>query len=227
MAKQEKKRIHKECLIFCEGRDEYNFLVSWMNSSALAHEEGFSKDIQVIDFEGNENLYNALASYKVMDNFCSVRYLMIIRDAERNAQGAVQSIQNSLHRNGFLYPQTPAQWIYDTDNDINIGFLLFPSCSLQLENGTLEDLCLQILAKPDAPQYMSRIDSFLDDLEAHHGKFTHKHKTQLHTYFSVSNKFTGLKTGEAANAGAFNWAHQKLAPMRDFLRQMFTTHTER
>ena len=67
---------------------------------------------------------------------------------------------------------------------------------------------------------MDIVDSFLGTIESDFGSFTHKHKTQLYTYFSVSNKFTGLKIGESAKAGAFDWDHPKLDPLKDFVRCM-------
>lgn len=215
-----KEEIKKELLIFCEGRDEWNFLYYWLNSEALANEEGFSRDIQLVDFEGNENLPNKLKVYRNIDNFSSVTHLMIIRDAEQNPSGAVQSIQSSLHSAGFSSPDSPAKWCFDSRNEIHIGFLPFPRLTAQPVSGTLEDLCVQILAGPDAPKYMDIVDSFLGTIESDFGSFTHKHKTQLHTYFSVSNKFTGLKIGESAKAGAFDWDNPKLDPLKDFVRCM-------
>ena len=220
MPKHNKKSILKQSLIFCEGRDELHFLIAWLNSKPLADLPGFADDIQVVDFHGNNDLYPELASYKAMDNFNTVHHLLIIRDAEQNASAAVQSIQSALHRNGFTFPDSPAQWIHDAQNDIHLGFLLFPSCNSRPVNGTLEDLCLQLLAGKDAPEYMNRVDSFLAELETWRGKFSRKFKTRLHTYFSVSDKFTGLKIGEAAEANAFDWSRKELDTLKDFVRQM-------
>ena len=220
MPKHNKQSILKQSLIFCEGLDEYNFLIAWLNSKTLADVPGFANDIQVVDFGGISDLYPALASYKSMDNFNTVHHLMIIRDAERDSSAAVQSIQSALHRNGFTFPDSPAQWVHDTRNNLHLGFMLFPSCSAETVNGTLEDLCLQILAGKDAPEYMTRVDAFIDDLETWRGAFSHKFKTRLHTYFSVSGKFTALKIGEAAKANAFDWSRRELDTLRDFVRQM-------
>ena len=220
-----KEEITKKLLILCEGIDEYFFLIQWLNSPALAHEEAFSRDIQVVNFGGNEDLPNKLKTYRNMDNFENVTHLMIIRDAELNASGAVQSIQSALHSAGFTAPASPAKWCFDSANEIHIGFLLFPQLTAHPVSGTLEDLCVQILAGKDTPTYLAEIDQFMDDTAAHHGAFTHPHKTKLHTYFSVSNKFTGLKIGESAKAGAFDWANPKLDPLKDFVRQMLNTST--
>ena len=223
MAKQDKKleTIKMERLIFCEGIDEKNFLIKWLNSEALADEPGFADDIQVIDFGGNEDLSKALEFYKNIGSLNTVTHLMITRDAERDANAAIQSIQGALKRNGFQAPEVPCQWIHDNENDLHIGFLLFPTCDSNPTAGTLEDLCLKILAKSDAPVRMGEVNLLLSRLENEHGKkFTHKFKTQLHAYFAVSDEYVGMKIGEAASARAFDWGNSELNPLRNFVRHM-------
>ena len=227
MSRPQTAAITKKCLIFCEGIDEYFFLIYWLNSKALANEEGFSRDIQVVNFGGNSDLADTLQSYRLVENFSSVTHLMIIRDAEQDAHAAIQSIQSALLFAGFTAPDSTAQWCLDSANGIHIGFMLFPELTANPVSGTLEDLCLQILADSDAPQYLAEIDPFLQNISAHHGRFSHPHKTKLHTYFSVSDKFTGLKIGESAKAGAFDWSHTRLDPLKDFVRHMLNTSTER
>lgn len=146
---------------------------------------------------------------------------MIIRDAEQDSDGAIKSIQSALNNNGFQVPKEACQWIYDNDNDLYIGFLLFPTCDKNPTAGTLEDLCLKILAKSDAQACMEEVNIFLKRLEKEHGKiFTHKFKTQLHTYFAVSDDYVGMKIGEAASAMAFDWSSSELEPLKNFIRNM-------
>ena len=52
----ETKRIIKEHLIICEGRDAFEFLIAFLNSPTLQYDKRFSNDIQVFDFGGNEQL---------------------------------------------------------------------------------------------------------------------------------------------------------------------------
>ena len=221
MAKIERDRIKKSKLILCEGRDEENFLISWLNSDELSNEPGFSSEIQVLNFEGNSDLSRQLEKYRKMDGFDSLTHLMIIRDAEQDSDGAVKSIQSALGNNGFQVPEESCQWIYDKNNDLYIGFLLFPKCDNNPTAGTLEDLCLKILAKPDASVCMEEVNVFLERLETEHGKnFSHKFKTQLHAYFAVSDDYVGMKIGEAANAKAFDWSSPELEPLKNFVRNM-------
>ena len=221
MPKIERDRIKKEKLILCEGRDEENFLIAWLNSDELSNEPGFSNEIQVLNFEGNSDLSRQLEKYKKMDGFDSLTHLMIIRDAEQDLDGAVKSIQSALSNNGFQVPEESCKWIYDNENDLYIGFLLFPACDKNPTAGTLEDLCLKILAKSDASACMEEVNIFLERLEKEHGKnFSHKFKTQLHAYFAVSDDYVGMKIGEAAGAKAFNWSSSELEPLKNFVRNM-------
>lgn len=221
MGKIERDRIKKDKLIICEGRDEENFLISWLNCEELSNEPGFSNEIQVLNFGGNSDLSNQLEAYKKMDGFDNLTHLMIIRDAEQDFNGAIKSIQGALNNNGFQFPEEPGQWIYDDGNDLYIGFLLFPTCDKNLTAGTLEDLCLKILAKSDASTCMEEINIFIQRLETEHGKiFTHKFKTQLHTYFAVSDDYVGMKIGEAASAKAFDWSSAELAHLKNFVKYM-------
>ncbi len=61
MAKIERESITKDKLIICEGRDEENFLISWLNSDELSNKSGFSNEIQVKNFSGNSDLSRQLA----------------------------------------------------------------------------------------------------------------------------------------------------------------------
>ena len=63
---------------------------------------------------------------------------------------------------------------------------------------------------------------FLDrhDIKKNYGTIsTHEHKSRLHTYFSVNEKYISLKIGEAAKAGAFAWDHEKLDGLRNIISE--------
>ena len=220
MGRIERDQIKKEKLILCEGRDEERFLFALINDG-LSDEPGFADDIQIFDFGGVNDLSLKLESYKKMEGFDNVTHLMIIRDAELDVNGAIQSIQVSLKHNGFQAPKAPCQWIYDTKNDIYIGFLLFPTCDGSPTTGALEDLCLKILVKQDAKECVDEVRLLTSRLENIHGKsFRHKLKTQLHAYFAVSDDYVGMKIGEAANSKAFDWSSVELESLKSFVLHM-------
>lgn len=220
-AKGKNTEIRKRHLILCEGKDELFFLIAYLNSADLSGTPGFSEYIQVLDFGGNDDLPKYLAVLKVASGFDKVKNLLIVRDAEKDASLAMQQIKGALKNNGFAAPDGPHRWVRDeTNNGINIGFLLFPGCDEDPVAGTLEDLCLSILNQPDAPELLEVVDDFLDRLEGGRGReFGHRFKTRLHTYLAVSDDYVGMKIGEAARAGAFSWSGEKLTPLREFIRE--------
>ena len=214
-------RIEKRHLILCEGRDELFFLIAYLNSAHLSATPGFSEDIQVMDFGGNSDLLEQLKVLKVTPGFDEVKTLLIVRDAERDASSAIRQIRTALENNGFSAPDSPHQWVTDKKNkDVEIGFLLFPACHGTPVAGTLEDLCLSILNQPDAPELLEDVDRFLDQLKTERGRdFVHRFKTRLHTCLAVSDKYVGMKIGEAAKAGAFDWSDERLTPLREFIQE--------
>ena len=218
MPRKTNTQIFKSNLIICEGRDEQEFLIKYLNSGVLSTVPGFSNDIQVIDFGGNSELAQKLAVLKNMENFDKLTSLLVIRDAETNAESACQEIQHALKQNGFPIPQGPHCW---EGNPLRIGFLLFPACDDTAQNGTLEDLCLSILSDPLAADTLEEIGLFLKRLENNrHESFSRIFKAKLHTYFSVHNDYVSLKIGEAAAAGAFDWSNPALDPLKNFIQEV-------
>ena len=174
--------------------------------------------IQVANFGGNQEFRKSLALLRNTDGFSDLRSLLVVRDAETDAQAALSQIQSALEKYSFAVPKTQGKW---TEGSPRTYFLLFPYLGRKLEAGTLEDLCLSILAEDGAGNVMGRIDSFLDTLRQDGLRtFSHLHKTRLHTYFSATNDFVTRNIGLAAKAGAFNWSHPDLAPLKDCLSKI-------
>lgn len=218
MPRKTNTQILKSNLILCEGRDEQEFLIQYLNSVALADTPGFSNDIQVIDFGGNSELAKKLEILKNMADFDKLTSLLVIRDAETSAESACQEIQRALRENGFPIPQEPCRW---KGESLKVGFVLFPSCDNTLQDGTLEDLCLSILSEQSADATLEEIGLFLARLENRHQKvFSRIFKAKLHTYFSVHNDYVSLKIGEAAAAGAFDWDNIALKPLKSFIQEI-------
>lgn len=219
MPRQKKKTaIHKKHLILCEGMDAFNFLICYLNSDALKYDPFFANEIEVLDFGGNEELPDFLAVLKGLDGFSDVISLLIIRDAESSAANAVQQIKGALERNEYAVPKVCGSWQMGKPKTC---FLLFPSFGTDEKPGTIEDIGMSILAEDIAETMLKEIDDFMRHLEQNVGReFPHRFKSQLYTYFSVTDKYVTLKLGEAAKAGAFDWTHQNLAPLKNCLTRM-------
>ncbi|MBQ8951044.1 MAG: hypothetical protein IJ065_07845 [Eubacterium sp.] len=212
-------RILKDYLILCEGIDEVNFLITYLNSDELKYNERFSNDIQVFDFGGINMLSSYLKNFVKLDGFNKVKRLMIIRDAEKNYDSAISNIRSALDNNGFEAPKDVSIW---SGENIKIGYLLFPECSSIKSNGTLEDMCLRIINEERFERIDKEIDIFLDGLEdKEYRLLNHRFKSKLHTYFSVTDNYIGSKVGEAAKRGAFNWNSDYLVGLRSFIEEGF------
>ena len=214
----ERKRIVKPYLILCEGKDAEMFLINYLESEALSEDLRFSNEIQVLDFGGNDNLNNFLLNLKNMDKFSQVVSLAVIRDAENDYSMACREVSGTLVKCGFTPPDSDGSWTYD-DNGLKVGFMLFP---LNNDSGTLEDLCLRILAEKGTKDILTSINEFLTVMESSHDRhYRRKHKNRLHTYLSSSDEFVTMPLGLASSAGAFNWNSSELECLRDFLSEGF------
>lgn len=220
MPRKTNKKIEQKHLILCEGRDEQEFLISYLNSAALSDIPAFSQDIQVIDFGGNSDLSAYLQLLQNSENFEKVESLLIIRDAERNVERAVCEVKSALLKNNFPAPCSPHVW---EGQFPKIGYLFFPTCDIVPKEGTLEDLCLSILSGSNAPCLIKEIDLFLEQLKSNcQIQVARPFKTKLHTYFSICNEYVSLKIGEAARAGAFDWSSVRLEPLKNFLLEVLS-----
>lgn len=208
------EKIEKRHLILCEGPDAVGFLNNYLHSQVIERHDA----IQVANFGGNQELRKSLELLQVTPGFSDLCSLLIIRDAEKNTQAAVDQIQSALEKYCFAVPEMQGEW---KDGSPRTCFLLFPALGKEIKAGTLEDLCMSILAEPEVDKVTGRADCFLDMLRRDGLRdFSHLHKTKLHTYFSITNKFVTKNVGLAAKAGAFNWSHPNLDPLKDCLSEM-------
>ena len=205
-------------LILCEGKDEYNFLIQYLNSEALSDQPELSNTVQVEDFGGNDELLTKLLLWSKAPGFENLKTLIVIRDAESNASSSAQKIIHAFKETGLPVPSCPHQFAYS--DSLKTGFLLFPECSSTQVCGTLEDLCLSIINESEG-EVLTVVNSFLSSIEEQHIRsFPRRFKAQLHTYLSITDRFVSLKVGEAAKAGAFNWKSPCLSSIKSFLTEM-------
>lgn len=216
MAGGAKIEITHPHLIISEGADAKYFMIWFINSNELRYQPRFSQDIQVEDFGGITDLGDYLSMLKEVKGFSKLRSLLIVRDAERDASTAVSNIRSALSANSLATPNAPCEWVRGAPS---VGFMLFPSCSSTPTNGTLEDLCLEIVKTDDV---INNVDRFIEELKgAGKRTFTRVHKSKLHTYLSVTEPYVSLKIGEAGKAGAFDWSHEKMQRVAGFIKEIF------
>lgn len=227
MASGLKNRIHRPNIILCEGTDAKNFLI-WYLDWLIKHNNVIYDQFDVHDFGGITELGDFMQAFCLQSDFrAQVRSLCVIRDAETSAPRACASVQKSYIDNKFGIPVQPGHVFINAGYwaGIKTGYLLFPKLDNKPEDGCLEDLCLAILAKPDAPRLICKARDFMrsvaeDEDMSVMERFPHRHKNLLALYLSLTDKYVYFKLGEATRAGAFNLGAIQLTPLKDFLFQL-------
>lgn len=157
----------------------------------LSKDNTVFQSFQVFDFKGINDLCRFLETFQLMQGYQNVKAIGVIRDVEKDHLAASRNICSALKKFGLPAPSNPFQ--ISKDANISAGFVLFPSCSDRPVNGTLEDLCLDVLRASDASEILQDVDAVLSKYP-----LRHLHKNRLHGYFSCTDKYVGLKIGEAS-----------------------------
>ena len=185
-----------------------------------------SENYNIIATNGVDNIKEFIKKCKNYDNYAYVKSLLFIRDADQNAKGAVNSLQNQISAAWNINLDNFGNYKSD-DNGLKIGFFIMPGLNEKGEfrNGTLEDLCLEILhIQEENINYsgiISQVDLYIKNIEEVRGKnFKTSHKNRLHLCFSSTDKFVGSKIGGAAKKGAFDFNSNKLIRLKDMILQM-------
>ncbi len=204
----EQNKIKTPHVLLCEGADALHFLI-WLLEE-LSKDNTFFQSFQVFDFKGINDLCRFLETFHLMEEYQSVKAIGVIRDAETDYEAASRNICKAFKMRGLPVPSGPFQ--ISRNANISTGFVLFPSCSDRLVNGTLEDLCLNVLRASDAREILHDVDAVLSK-----HTLRHLHKNRLHGYFSCTDRYVGLKIGEASNANAFDVNSPALQSLKAFL----------
>jgi hypothetical protein len=211
--KEKPIEIEKKNLILPEGKDAYLFCI-W------AYQGFGAADIQVLNFGGIAELRPYLKMLINLPNYEKVKTIVIARDAEKDSSAAVQSVKDSLKNAGLSVPEKPFEFAGSLPKIacmIFHGFIKDASGKESLSNGTLEDLCLEIVKNDPA---FECVEHYMNCLEKKSYKPTHPHKAKLHAYLAGKDGFAGLKIGEAARVGAWDWSHSKLDPFKRIILGM-------
>jgi hypothetical protein len=208
------KNLIKNKLLLTEGADAYWFCIWACQAFQLF-------DIQVLDFGGINDLDLYLRQLILLSGFEDIQCIVIARDAEQNVVAAEASVKRSLSNAGLVVPAHPFEF---SSGKPRIAFMFFPGYTLgsaankkSLENGTLEHLCLQIATDKI---HFPCIDQYLTCLESVGQQVKRPHKTRLHAYLAGNDDFVGLKIGEAAKVGAWDWEHPKFALFKQIMSTM-------
>ena len=202
--------------ILCEGADATYFIIKYLEYLIKKNNE--FESFCAFDFGGVEELSTFLDEAKSYPGFDSVRSILILRDSELCFNSAVRSIQSALVNNGYPTPANPHEIAYN--NTISVAYSLFPMLSKNGTSGTLENLILRNLKEEDVDVILNEVDGFIEKLNERGRSFSWPHKTKLHTYFSVTDRFVTMKLSEAVAAGAFNYECDEMNSLKELLTSL-------
>lgn len=204
--------IREPKVIVAEGADAKWFLV-W------AYQAVGASEIDVFNFGGNTDLRMFLATLRQTSGFENVTSLVVARDAENDADGALRSAADALRESGLSAPEKAYEFC---DGSPRTAVAVFPGfsdagASCGLANGRLEDLCLATVA---SDPLFDCVGDFVACARRNHEPVSREWKTRLHAYLAAKQKFVGLKIGEATKAGAWDFQHPAMANLVGLIGQM-------
>lgn len=196
------RQILTQSQLLVEGKDQLNFFDALLSRLGLGH-------IQMHDFGGINDLAGFLELLVKLRGFNGVNRLGIIRDAERSAGSALQSVQSAL-KNVQLPIPSAAGSLFGTHP--SVGVMILPDNS---SPGMLETLLCRTFAG-------SAIDGCIDRFFACVGNrpgvsIVRPDKARAQAWLAT-RKRPHLSVGVAAKAGYWNLNHSALSDVRAFLR---------
>ena len=202
-------------LLLVEGNDDLRFF------NAMCRYFGIN-GIAISSYNGKSNLLTDLPERAVNPNFQLLSGVGIVRDADNNSGSAFASVVSTLRKAELPIPAAP---LAPAERDgLRVSVLILPPDG---GRGELEDVCLSSIAgSPD----MQCVDRYFDCL----GNTTpliapnRVAKARLHAYLAAgparaagvaanARRRPGLRLGEAADAGVWDWDSPAFRPIRDFL----------
>jgi hypothetical protein len=206
-------------LILCEGIDAKLFLIYYLDFSYGKNQQVF----KVADFGGiNELDKKSLKVLPLLPGYEKLKSITIIRDAEKDALSASRSVQSSLRTNGYAVPTKPCEVMKPTkeQHHVTVAYSLFPTFDSLTGNGSLEDLCKKVISDENRDIVFGISSDAVSSVEKRLNPFKRRHKNDLHTYLSLTDNYVGLKIGESARAGAFDFSKNSFEPLKNLLENI-------
>jgi len=195
--------IQQPKLLVVEGADDARLF------NALLRHIGVS-GIQVVDAGGKDNIRQTLKVITQSPDFSKVSSIGVVRDADANAGSALQSVRDALKAADLPSPDAPLSL---AGTDLRVAVLIAPHGE---PSGAIEDVCLESVAGDAAmgcaQDYLNCIKDSV--AEAEQPNNLRKAKAQA---FLASRKQPGLRLGEAAEAGYWDFEHAAFEPFKRLL----------
>ena len=195
-------RHSKQLLV--EGREEQFFFDAFLRHLGI-------NDVQIQNCGGKDNLRAVLRTVAGSLDFPLVSSIGIVRDADDNAQSALQSVQDSLGNTDLPVPQS---FLTPAGESPTVSVFIMPD---NYNNGALEHLCLSAAEQDPA---MHCVEEFLACIHARvPNPPQDSGKSRIHA-FLASRVDPELRLGEAAQRGYIDWTHPAFNDLAQFLRNL-------
>lgn len=213
-------------MILCEGMDEKFFLIQYIDYLV---KQGITSDsYNVIDMGGNEELRKNMPIISKLAHYQEMKGFLVLRDAEMDARAAAISVRQSILR-AFSVSIPENDTFIKNEKGVLYGYALLPGWNddKSYRNGTLEDLCWDIMKDKNGELSGKKLkvlsaDYIKQAAVLRNKNFRTPHKNKLHACLSETDSFVGMKIGEAAQAGCFDFSQGKLDFLQNALLRLAT-----
>ena len=203
--------IEKEKLLLVEGQDEV-----WLIDKLLRELE-LTEVLQIINVNGKNNISRGLKSLMNHSDSNCISSIGIIRDADKNPKGAIDSICSALENAGLAKPKQPEELVGDKPQ---VAFIILPTADT---TGMLENMCLQSVqndpAMPCVDEYIACLQTKLDEGD----KPKNWPKARV-AAFLASRPVLASSIGLAAQKGYWSFNHAAFSRLKEFLHLLSRGH---
>lgn len=205
------ERIESKIQLLVEGNDQRNFFNAFIGHLAI-------EEIQIQNFGGVPELKRFLRAFVNVPGFQdTVERIGIVRDAEKSAGSAFQSVQSSLKRAGLPVPDHPES---PSDSCPSVSVFILPGRG---EPGMLENLlCETFAGSPEDDCIRGFFDCLADSGV---GEIRRPHKARAWAYLTTKPD-PHHSVGYATTKGYWGDLDQQVfSVVRDFLTSLIQGET--
>ena len=208
----------KPYVIVCEGDDDKLFLRAYLKFLDEKCHCIKQENFLILHANGVDNIIKNMKNFKNYDSYEFVKSILFVRDADNNAESAVDSFVGNIRDVWNLKLDRIGN--FKIEDDKKIGFFIFPGLDEngKYRNGTLEDLCTEVLKVSDC--ILPLVENHIKKLGEEKIILKTPHKNRLHLCLDSTNDFIGAKIGASSERGAFNFSHDKFSILREKILQM-------
>jgi hypothetical protein len=203
------RTISSDRLLLVEGKDECVFFAKWLPLI-------LTPTVEIVNIGGRNQFNNLFPTITKLPGFRDVKRIGIIRDAEDNSASTYQSIANTALCNQ-IKPPTSAGTIQDSILPY-LGIWIMPD---NQNPGSIENLCWDIIPRTDPRRLCT--ESFIQCVQnvlTTDALPNRLEKAKVQAYLGTLHKPL-RELGRAAEADVWDFKHQRLNNLRDFLIQLF------